>query len=126
MAWNVYIMEVMNTSKNRSGKIEYYTGIAYSPTESTKEVLKNIFRRFHEHRCHYKSNWMNGTRKKPRRMVYVENSYKNRKSAEIREQEIKNKGRYYKEKLISDFREQNPYLIDYIDNYFYRYARYCY
>ena len=126
MSWNVYIMEVINTSKKRRGKIEYYTGIAYSPSDSTKDTLRNIFRRFHEHKGHHNSNWMNRTRKIPRRMVYIENSYKNKKNAELRELEIKKKGRKYKENLIQIFRENNPYLSSYIDNYFYRYARFCY
>ena len=126
MSWNVYIMEVMNTSKKHMGKLEYYTGIAYSPSDATKDVLRNVIRRFHEHRCHYHSRWMNGTRKIPRRMVFIENSYKKRKSAEIREQEIKKKGRGYKEKLIYTFRENNPYLVGYIDNYFRRYGNFCY
>jgi predicted GIY-YIG superfamily endonuclease len=126
MAWNIYIMEVMSTSKKNMGKIEYYTGIAYSPSHSTRDVLRNIVRRFHEHRCGYKSNWMNYTKKVPRRMVYIENSYKDKKSAEIREKEIKTKGRKYKIKIIKDFKENNPYLVNYIDSYFYRYARFCY
>jgi len=119
-------MEVINTSKNHMGKLEYYTGIAYSPSDATKDVLRNIIRRFHEHRSHYHSKWMNGTRKKPRRMVYIENSYKNKKSAEIREQEIKKKDRSYKKKLIYEFRKRNSELVDYIDNYFYRYNNFCY
>jgi len=126
MTWNIYIMEVMNTSKKNMRKLEYYTGIAYSASDATRDVLKNIIRRFHEHRCHYHSNWMNGTKKIPRRIVFIENSYNNRKNAEKREQEIKRKGRNYKEKLIGEFRERNPHLVGYIDNYFHRYGRfYC-
>jgi len=126
MVWNVYIMEVRNTSKNHMGKLEYYTGIAYSPSDATEEVLRNVIRRFHEHHGHYHSRWMNGTKKIPRRMVFIENSYNDRKSAEIREKEIKKKGRKYKEKLICDFRGKNPFLAAAIDKYFYRYATFCY
>ena len=119
-------MEVMNTSKKNMRKLEYYTGIAYSASDATRDVLKYIIRRFHEHRSHYHSNWMNGTNKIPRRIVFIENSYSNRKNAEKREQEIKRKGRNYKEKLIGEFRERNPNLVGYIDNYFHRYGRfYC-
>ena len=67
---------------------------------------------------------MNYTKKIPRRMVFVENSYKNKKSAEKREKEIKVKGRRYKEKIIKEFREKNPILVRYIDNYFMKYGRY--
>jgi predicted GIY-YIG superfamily endonuclease len=81
-----------------------------------------VIRRFHEHKAHYHSNWMNGTKKIPRRMVFIENSYKNRQSAEIRELEIKKKGRIYKEKLIEVFRKKNPPLADYLDNYSSRYV----
>ena len=69
---------------------------------------------------------MNGTRKIPRRIVYIENSYKNKKDAEKREKEIKQKGRSYKIKLIYEFKENKPYLSSYIDSYFYRYSRFCY
>lgn len=113
-------------SKKNMGKIEYYTGIAYSPTNATKEVLRNVIRRFHEHKVHYHSNWMNKTMKIPRRMVFIENNYKNRQSAEKREKQIKRNGRKYKMKLINEFRQNNPYLTSYIDKYFINYARFCY
>ncbi len=124
--WNVYIMEVINLSKKNMGRIEYYTGIAFSKSDSIKDVLRNCIRRWHEHKAHYKSKWMNFTRKVPRRLVYIENGFSNRSVAENRERQIKNRGRCYKEKLIGNFKDSNPVLFNFVVNYFYRYGRFCY
>ena len=124
--WNVYIMEVLNFSKNHPGKIEYYTGIAYSPSDNFKDIARNIIRRFHEHKAHYKSSWMNHTRKIPRRIVFVENGFKNKYQAEKREYSIKKKSHNAKADLIETFHKDYPHLSDWLDNYFYRYGRFCY
>lgn len=124
--WNVYIMEVINSSKNHRGEIEFYTGIAYSPTDGLKDVARNIVRRFNEHRLRYKSNWMKNTKKIPRRIVYVGDGFKRKSDAEQREKQIKNKGRSYKIELAQSFYLEKPVTADWLDKYFSRYGRFCY
>jgi len=116
----------MYTSKKNYGKLEYYTGISYSPTDSDKDVARNIIRRTNGHLINHNSNWMKRKKVVFRRVGCVEKGFKNKRLAEEREQQIKHKSHGFKANLVNNFHKVYPFLSEWINRYFSRYRRFCY
>ena len=120
------MIEYKYTSKKNYGKIEYYTGISYSPTDSDKDIARNIIRRTNGHKINHNSNWMKYKKILFKRVGCIEKGFKNKEQAEIREKEIKNKTHDSKQSLLNNFYSNYPYLAKWLNKYFSYYGGYYY